>query len=185
MVDGLERCRNQGRNMRVRTSTASGRAVILSTLGVLIAWYALLMTASSARSRWSPTSRLSAVSIRERTDRELRDQLIGTWHRAFFGEQRIRLESGGRATLVVEPNLVWSFLFGKRLQVQIAWELKGNHVIYQFLGGTPENKVRLAQEMFGEYWDQTILELTETRLVLTADEGYGNDVWQRDLPPAE
>jgi len=180
--DSLTTLESQGWNMRVPTSTASGRAAVFSALGVLAAWSLLLVTATPPRSRQASTSLSStaAVSTTKRSDQELRDQLVGTWHRAFLGEQRIRIEPDGRATLVVQPNLIWSFLFGRRLVVQITWKLENGHVIYHILGGTPEKKVQLARDMFGEYWDQTILKLTETQLVLFNNEGYGDDVWLRD-----
>ena len=114
-----------------------------------------------------------------RRDARSRQLVVGTWKRHLYGNRTLTVRKNGTATMVIKPDAVWSVLFGERLQIEIAWKIKGGRLIYHSKGGKPADKVASAQQMWGDHWDEKILELTDERLSILNSDGQTQSNWTR------
>lgn len=105
-------------------------------------------------------------------------RLVGVWQQEVFGRRTLTIRPDGTASMVVEPNSIFSLGFGKRIDVELKFEVKANRAVYAIVGGAPADKVELAKKTWGDHWDEELLEVTESTFVLL--EASGNRcVWER------
>lgn len=108
-----------------------------------------------------------------------RDQLIlGVWEQERFGRRTLTVLPEGKASMVIEPSGAWTFAFGRRLEAEMFWTLKGDRIVYGMTSGTPAQKYALAVKTWGDHWDEEVTRLTENELVITSDDGTVSH-WRR------
>ncbi len=105
-------------------------------------------------------------------------QLVGTWFQERFGRRTLTINSDGTASMIIEPSDVFAFAFGKRIEVQLAWEFDGERAKYRVTGGSPMEKLELAKKSWGDAWDEQVVDLTETSFVLVGSDGTRYE-WRR------
>ena len=105
------------------------------------------------------------------TDDELRKLIVGKWQREYAGQRTLTVASGGTASMVIEPDQIWSLVFGNRLETRILWKIENGRIIYHTTSGTPADKYETASQVWGTKWNELIERLDATSLVLLDDNG--------------
>lgn len=106
------------------------------------------------------------------------ERLLGTWEQDKFGRRRLTILPEGKAKMLIEPSGAWSLAFGPKLEAEMFWSIERGRIIYGMTSGTPAAKYEIAVKAWGDRWNESLTELTDTRLVVTADDGTVS-VWQR------
>ncbi len=104
-------------------------------------------------------------------DEELNKLVVGQWRRQFHGQRTLTVAPDGTASMVIEPNQIWSLAFGSRLETRIKWKIEAGRIIYRTTSGTPVDKYELAAKTWGTAWNEAIEKLDATSLVLLDDNG--------------
>ena len=105
--------------------------------------------------------------------------LLGDWTQQYHGKRSLTIRRDGTATLRVEPNNIGKLLFGPRVEFRIDWKVDTGRAIFSIVGGEPAEKVQLAIKMWGQHWDQPILDLSPQRLLLLDTDGETQYDWHR------
>lgn len=113
----------------------------------------------------------------------LRNLLVGGWRQEFFGARVLTVRPDGTGEMIIRPNDLWKAAFGAELRLTMFWSLAGDRIDYGIRSGTPADRVRQAVQLWGDHWNEQIVELTSERLVLLAADGVTRSVWER--VPAE
>lgn len=112
-------------------------------------------------------------------DERLQEQILGTWQQSYYGKRLLTVLPDGKATMVIRPDSVWAFAFGQQIDLDMFWKIENGRIDYGYKTGTPKDKVELAAKTWGDHWDEKILELTDTRLVLLSEDGETRSEWDR------
>lgn len=121
----------------------------------------------------------SENEISETDDERFKKLIVGSWQKYQHGNRTLTINEDGTADLIVEPDGVWKYLLGDRMQIDIEWKIEEGRAIFLMTGGTPSGKVDVARKMFGDKRDRPIVELTKDRFVLLDEEDDEEDVWTR------
>lgn len=105
-------------------------------------------------------------------------KIIGTWEQERYGRRLLTLLPEGKARMVIEPAGRWSFIFGKRIEIEMYWSIKDDRIRYGMTSGTPADKYALAVASWGDHWDEALTKLTDTELIVAADDGVISE-WKR------
>ena len=113
------------------------------------------------------------------SDERLQELILGTWQQSYYGKRLLTVLPDGKATMVIRPDSVWAFAFGQQIDLDMFWKIEDGRIDYGYKSGTPKDKVKLAAKTWGDHWDEKILELTDTRLVLLGEDGVTRSEWDR------
>ena len=125
---------------------------------------------------------LDADQVADATDRKSagqRDLLVGKWCRYFFGQRTLTIRRDGSATMNIEPDGLWAVAFGDSIKIDIEWRTENGCIIYAVTGGTPADKVKAAKKLWGDHWNEKILELSPSKLLLLGEDGETTYEWKR------
>jgi hypothetical protein len=81
--------------------------------------------------------------------------------------------------MLVELSGIEATLFAARLRFDMKWSLDNDKLTKTTVGGEPADKVNLILNTMGNTATDTILELTEDRLLLLDKDGKKRYDWQR------
>jgi hypothetical protein len=112
-------------------------------------------------------------------DERLRKLILGSWQQSYYGTRVLTVLPDGKAKMVIRPDSVWAFAFGQQIDLDMFWAIENGRIDYGYTGGTPKEKVELAAKTWGDRWDEQILELTDSRLVLLCEDGKTRSEWDR------
>jgi len=124
----------------------------------------------------------------ETPEEKRRRLLLGVWQDEYQGKRTMTLNDDGTGTMVVELTGVQASLFAARLRFDMKWSLNGDKLIKTTVGGEPAKKVNLILKMMGDTAEDTILEITDERLLLLDKDGTTEYDWKRvqqDKPSKE
>lgn len=110
---------------------------------------------------------------------KLRRQVLGTWQDQYQGKRTMILNEDGTGTMLVELNGVQAALFAAKLRFDMQWSLSGKKLIKKTISGEPANKVNLILNTMGDTAEDTILEVTEEKLLLLDKDGKTQYDWRR------
>jgi hypothetical protein len=140
-----------------------------------------------AASDTGPVADMDSNSAANRDER-LRQLILGSWQQSYYGTRLLTVLPDGKARMVIRPDSVWAFAFGQQIDLDMFWTIRNGRIDYGYKGGTPADKVTLAAKTWGDRWDEQILELTDSRLVLLCEDGKTRSEWNRastdKTPPA-
>lgn len=119
------------------------------------------------------------VSDADAADARLRKLVLGSWQQSYYGTRLLTVLPDGKAKMVIRPDGVWTFAFGQQINLDMFWKIENGRIDYGYSGGTPKDKVELASKTWGDRWDEKILDLTDTRLVLLCSDGQTRSEWNR------
>lgn len=111
--------------------------------------------------------------------------IVGSWTQEKFGTRTLIVHEDGTAEMAIVPNGAWSLVFGTRIDLTMFWSVKDGKLDYGVSGGTPEDKVRMAAKTWGDHWVEEIVELSEEKLDLLAEDGKSHSIWTRVTPSDE
>ncbi len=125
------------------------------------------------------TSSGSIEASSESADDQMRREILGSWQQQRFGSRLLTVQPDGKATMVIRPDSVWAFAYGEQIDLDMYWSIEDGRIDYGYNGGTPADKVELASKTWGDHWIEEIVELTDSRLVLLAEDGQTRSEWER------
>jgi hypothetical protein len=126
----------------------------------------------------APTSK--AETEAERTRRKL----LGVWQDHYQGKRTMTLNDDGTGTMLVELSGFQATLFAPKLRFDMQWSLDGKAFKKRTVGGEPSDKVNLILNTMGNTAEDTIVELTDDRLLLLDKNGKTQYDWKR-IPKEE
>ena len=111
-------------------------------------------------------------------DARLRKLVVGTWADEYKGKRTMTVHQDGTATMVVELEGS-NALLGSRLRFEMEWSIEAGRLKKRTVGGEPSGRVNLILKAMGDRVDESILELTEQRLLLLDGDGRTRYDWRR------
>lgn len=115
----------------------------------------------------------------ETEEEKARLKLLGVWQDDYQGKRTMTLNDDGSGSMVVELSGVQAFLFASKLRFDMKWSLDGTTLTKRTVGGEPADKVNLILNTMGDTAEDTLLELTEERLLLLDKNGKTKYDWKR------
>ncbi len=113
-----------------------------------------------------------------------RRKLLGVWQDHYQGKRTMTLNADGKGTMLVELSGFQATLFASKLRFDMRWSLEGDVLKKRSVGGEPREKVNMILNTMGNTAEDTILELTDDRLLLLDKDGKTQYDWKR-LPKDE
>lgn len=92
--------------------------------------------------------------------------LIGTWQLHDKGLRTITVKPDGTATMDVEIDNIASFIYGRRLSMDLAWTLSDGVLSYSIVGGHPDRTVGRVINNFGRDFKYRVLRMTDEAIEL-------------------
>ena len=108
-----------------------------------------------------------------------RRKLLGVWQDNYQGKRTMTLNDDGSGTMLVELSGVQAFLFASKLQFDMKWSLDGKKLTKKTVGGEPADKVNLILKTMGDTAEDSILEISDERLLLLDKDGTTKYDWKR------
>jgi hypothetical protein len=108
-----------------------------------------------------------------------RRKLLGVWQDDYEGKRTMTLNPDGTGTMLVELSGVQAFLVASKLRFDMKWSLDGTKLTKKSVGGEPADKVNLILKTMGNSAEDTLLELTDDRLMLLDKNGKTKYDWKR------
>jgi len=144
---------------------------------------------SSKRSAAASTSHKSLKSSTDPTvkdpDEALKESLLGSWKREFYGEWLMTLQKGGTGTIVITPSGIWGTLIGKRVDVNLEWSVENGRIKLRSISGKPDLAFKASVQIFGKERIRKIKELTAHRFIMLDEEDDSETEWTRVGNPRE
>lgn len=117
------------------------------------------------------------VGQAESAEDKARRQLLGVWQDHYQGKRTMTLKEDGTGTMLVELSGLKAALFASKLRFDMKWSLDGKKFTKKTVGGEPADKVNMILNTMGNTAEDTILEVTEDRLLLLDKDGKTKYDW--------
>ena len=121
----------------------------------------------------------ATTSTEPPTDDQYRAAIVGRWEQENHGRRTLDVRADGTALMVVQPESAWQFLFGKRLEFDVRWQIESGTLITTVVEARPGATARAARRMYGDRHVSPIIELTDTLLRLNDEQGEEHTPWHR------
>lgn len=108
-----------------------------------------------------------------------RRKLLGVWQDHYQGKRTMTLNEDGTGTMLVELSGLQATLFASQLRFDMQWSLDGKKMTKKTVSGEPAGKVNFILKTMGDTAVDTLLELTEDRLLLLDQNGKTKYDWKR------
>lgn len=118
----------------------------------------------------------------ESEEEKTRRMLLGVWQDDYQGKRTMTLNADGSGTMLVELRGAQALLFASKLRFDMTWLLDGKKLTKKTVGGVPAAKVNLILKTMGDTADDTLLEVTDDRLLLLDKDGTTKYDWRRVTP---
>lgn len=115
----------------------------------------------------------------ETEEEKARRKLLGAWQDEYQGKRTMTLTEDGTGTMLVELSGLQALLFASKLRFDMKWSLDGKKLTKRTVGGEPADKVNLILNTMGNTAEDTILELTDARLLVLDKNGNTQYDWRR------
>ncbi|QDV16693.1 hypothetical protein Pan153_13240 [Gimesia panareensis] len=123
---------------------------------------------------------ISSDMISQLTSEEILQRLVGKWEQTkSTSKQILTIEENGKATMIVEPQGLWTTILGERVIIDIEWSLNQGKLTLRTVGGKPENKVDYINQLWGSEFVREIHSIEDKMFTLRDDSGEVNQKWIR------
>lgn len=132
---------------------------------------------SADNSRLTETPATSGESIPEVDEPENSlpkfrpEQLIGRWLREGKIRRDVVMKPGGTATMKVTLDYLSSLLYGREMELELAWSLEDDILTYSIVEGTPKANVDRVIRDFGNSISYRVVKADPDEIVLKEDDG--------------
>lgn len=109
-------------------------------------------------------------------------QLLGVWQDEYQGKRTMTLNDDGTGTMVVELSGLQARLFASTLRFEMVWSVDGKILKKRTVSGEPAGKVNLILKTMGDTAEDSILEVSDDRLLLLDKDGKTEYDWKRVQP---
>jgi hypothetical protein len=110
---------------------------------------------------------------------QTRKKVLGTWQDDYQGKRTMTLNEDGTGTMLVELTGAKAVLFADKLRFDMQWSLDGKKLIKKTISGEPQNKVNIIINTMGDTAEDTLVEVTEEKLLLLDKDGKTQYNWRR------
>lgn len=122
----------------------------------------------------------SNIKSAELNSQELLARLVGKWEQTkSTSKQILTIKENGTATMVIEPQGIWSTVLGKKVTVDIEWHLNAATLTLLAVGGSPENKLDYIKQLWGSEFVREIHSIEDKMFTLRDVEGDVSQKWIR------
>lgn len=115
----------------------------------------------------------------ESEEDKCRRMLLGVWQDDYKGKRTMTLNEDGSGTMLVELSGLQAVLVASKLRFDMKWSLDGKKLTKKTVGGEPADKVNAILKTMGNTAEDTLLELTDDRLLLLDKDGKTKYDWRR------
>lgn len=99
------------------------------------------------------------------------EQLVGRWLREGKIRRDVVMNPGGTATMTVTLDYLSSLLYGREMQLTLAWDLEDDILTYSIVEGTPKANVDRVIRDFGNSISYRVVKAGPDEIVLKEDDG--------------
>jgi len=122
----------------------------------------------------------SSHSITGFSSDEILARLVGKWEQTkSTSRQILTIEENGKATMVIEPQGLWTAVLGNKITVNIEWSLNAGKLTLRTVGGSPENKLQYINQVWGSEFVREIHTIEDKMFTLRDDKGDVSQKWIR------
>ncbi|WP_417390004.1 hypothetical protein [Gimesia sp.] len=130
-----------------------------------------------AKPQKQPESNGNSAELNSKT---LLARLVGKWEQTkSTSKQILTINENGTATMVIEPQGLWSTVLGKKVTVDIEWQLNAATLTLRAVGGSPENKMDYIKQLWGSEFVREIHSIEDKMFTLRDDQGDVSQKWIR------
>lgn len=123
---------------------------------------------------------ITGEMVSQLTPEEILTRLVGRWEQTkSTSRQILTIEENGKATMIVEPQGLWTAVLGDRVTINIEWSLNQGKLTLRTVGGSPESKVDYINQLWGEEFVREIHSIENKMFTLRDDSGEVNQKWIR------
>ncbi|MFI4848672.1 MAG: hypothetical protein ACIAZJ_06225 [Gimesia chilikensis] len=123
---------------------------------------------------------ITGEMVSQLTPEEILTRLVGRWEQTkSTSRQILTIEENGKATMIVEPQGLWTAVLGDRVTINIEWSLNQGKLTLRTIGGSPESKVDYIKQLWGEEFVREIHSIENKMFTLRDDSGEVNQKWIR------
>ncbi|WP_417383734.1 hypothetical protein [Gimesia sp.] len=135
---------------------------------------------SSADPQKQPESDVKEAKSVELSSEELLSRLVGKWEQTkSTSRQILTIKENGTATMLIEPQGIWSTVLGKKVTIDIEWQLNAATLTLRAVGGSPENKLDYIKQLWGSEFKREIHSIEDKMFTLRDDKGDVSQKWIR------
>lgn len=111
---------------------------------------------------------------------EILAKLVGKWEQTkSTSKQILTIEENGTATMLVEPQGLWTSVLGKQITIDIEWSLENATLTLKAVGGKPANKLDYIKQLWGSEFVREINSIEDKMFTLRDDNGDVSQKWIR------
>tara|TARA_R110002111_G_scaffold100976_2_gene156414 strand:+ start:27320 stop:27919 length:600 start_codon:yes stop_codon:yes gene_type:complete len=122
----------------------------------------------------------SSLSIAGFSSDEILARLVGKWEQTkSTSRQILTIDENGTATMVIEPQGIWTAVLGKKVTVNIEWSLNAGKLTLRTVGGSPENKLQYINQLWGSEFVREIHTIEDKMFTLRDNKGDVSQKWIR------
>ncbi|GEM_PF-2019177 len=137
-------------------------------------------TSNLANSSQSAAKMNSSGSFNGFSSEEVLAQLVGKWEQTkSTSKQILTIEENGTASMVIEPQGIWTAVLGKQVTVNIEWSLNAATLTLRTVGGSPENKLEYIKQIWGSEFVREIHSIEDKLFTLRDNKGHVSQKWIR------
>ena len=111
---------------------------------------------------------------------EILAKLVGKWEQTKSSSKQIlTIKENGTATMLIEPQGLWTAVLGKQVSIDIEWSLDAATLTLRAVGGKPENKLDYIKQLWGSEFVREINSIEDKMFTLRDDKGDVSQKWIR------
>lgn len=111
---------------------------------------------------------------------EILAKLVGKWEQTkSTSKQILTIEENGTATMLIEPQGIWTAVLGKQVTINIEWHLNAATLTLRTVGGSPENKLDYIKQLWGSEFVREINTIEDKMFTLRDAKGDVSQKWIR------
>lgn len=134
----------------------------------------------SSSSGVTATKKESSGSFEGFSTEEILAKLVGKWEQTkSTSKQILTIEENGTATMLIEPQGIWTAVLGKQVTINIEWHLDAATLTLRTVGGSPENKLDYIKQLWGSEFVREINSIEDKMFTLRDNKGDVSQKWIR------
>lgn len=107
-------------------------------------------------------------------------KLVGKWEQTKSSSKQIlTIKENGTATMLIEPQGLWTAVLGKQVTIDIEWSLNAATLTLRAVGGKPENKLDYIRQLWGSEFVREINSIEDKMFTLRDNQGDVSQKWIR------
>ncbi|WP_339734985.1 hypothetical protein [uncultured Gimesia sp.] len=111
---------------------------------------------------------------------EILTKLVGKWEQTKSSSKQIlTIDENGTATMLIEPQGLWTTVLGNQVTIDIEWSLEAATLTLRTIGGKPASKLNYIKQLWGSEFVREINSIEDKMFTLRDDKGDVSQKWIR------